>query len=141
MEPTDLPKRVSNYIQDIGVRALDHLADHIEVATPAAPPAGDSASTAPPNAIQGLVQHWKTMAAADKEQFVERVGASVMEMIVASATVQRGLKAGKKTVKEAEKAIRKRVKKVRKAAAGFASNLAETKDNDGMKEKKKKKKQ
>ena len=29
MEPTDLPKRVSNYIQDIGVRALDHLADHI----------------------------------------------------------------------------------------------------------------
>ena len=139
MEPNDMPKRVAHYIQDIGVRALDHLADHIEVATPAAPPAGDSASTAPPNAIQGLVQHWKTMAAGDKEQFVEKVGASVMAMIVASATVQRGLKVGKKTAKEAKKAIRKRVKKVRKAAAGFASNLAETKDSGGKRKKKKKK--
>jgi hypothetical protein len=138
MEPNDLPKRAARYIQDIGVRALDHLADHIEVAAPAAPPEGEKASIAPANAIQGLVQHWKTMATSDKEQFVERVGASVMEMVVASATVQRGLKAGKKTVKEAKKAIRKRVKKVRKSAAGFASNLAEKKDSDGKTKKKKK---
>jgi hypothetical protein len=31
MEPHDLlPKRVVNYIHDIGVRSLDHLADHEE---------------------------------------------------------------------------------------------------------------
>jgi hypothetical protein len=137
MEPEDpLPKRVAHYIQDIGVRALDHLADHIEVAAPAAPPEGENASTAPANAIQGLVQHWKTMAVGDKEQFVERVGASVMEMIVASATVQRGLKVGKKTVKEAKKAIRKRVKEVRKAVSK-STKAPKKKDGDRKRKEKK----
>lgn len=136
MEPNDLPKQAARYIQDIGVRALDHLADHMEVSTPAAAPEGETASTATPSAIQGLIQHWKTMADGDKEQFVERVGASVIEMVVASATVQRGLKVGKKTVKEARKAIRKRVKKVRKAA-GFTSNPEEKKTGDGKRKKKK----
>jgi hypothetical protein len=108
MEPHDLlPKRVANYIQDIGVRSLDHLAEHFEAPDPAAAPA---------NAVRTLVEHWKAMAADDKEQFVERVAASVMEVIVASATLPLGLKAGKKTVKVATKVIRKQVKKVRKAA-------------------------
>jgi hypothetical protein len=136
MEPNDLPKRAARYIQDIGVRALDHLADHIDVAAPAAPPEGESASTAPANAIQGLVQQWKTMATGDKEQFVERVGASVMEMIVASATVQRGLKVGKKTVREATKAIRKRVKKVRKAVSK-STKAPKKKDGDRKRKEKK----
>ncbi|MDP9360846.1 MAG: hypothetical protein M3P29_05275 [Acidobacteriota bacterium] len=137
MEPHDLlPKRVANYIQDIGVRSLDHLADRFEAPVPAAAPEGEPA-TVPANAIQALVQHWKTMAAGDKEQFVERVAASVMEMIVASATLPLGLKVGKKTVKVAKKVIRKRVKRVRKAAAGFAPDLAETKDSDGKRKKKK----
>lgn len=138
MEPQELlPKRVAHYIQDIGVRTLDHLADHLDVATPAAPPEGENASTVPANAIQTLVQHWKTMAADDKEQFVGRVAASVMEVIVASATLPLGLKVGKKTVKVAKKVIRKRVKSVRKAAAGFASNLSKKRDAGKRKKKKK----
>jgi len=118
MEPHDLlPKRVANYIHDIGVRSLDHLAEHFEAPAPPAMPEGENATAPlPANAIQTLVQHWKDMAPEDKELFVERVSASVMEVIVASATLPLGLKVGKKTVKVAKKAIRKQVKKVRKAA-------------------------
>ena len=105
MEPQDLlPKRVADYIHDIGVRSLDHLADRFEAPAP------------PVNAIQTLVQHWKGMTPDDKESFVDGVAASVMEVIVASATLPLALKAGKKTMKAAKKVIRKRVKKVRKAA-------------------------
>jgi hypothetical protein len=112
MKPQDLlPKRVVNYIQDIGVRALDHLAAHIDSPSPAATPEGEPA---PANATQTLVDQWKGMSPADKEQFVGRVSGSVMEVIVASATLPPGLK---KTVKEAKRVIRKRVKKVRKAVA------------------------
>jgi len=107
MQPHDLlPKRVANYIQDIGVRSLDHLAEHYEADT----------TGAPANAVQTLVDHWKSMAAEEKDQFVERVAASVMEVIVASATLPLGLKVGKKTAKVAKKVIRRQVKKVRKAA-------------------------
>src|SRR6267143_766028 len=128
MEPHDLlPKRVADYIHDIGVRSLDHLADHYQEPTPPATPEGDNASV-PANAIQTLVQHWKSMAPDDKELFVERVAASVMEVVVASATLPLGLKAGKKTAKVAKKVIRKQVKKVRKA---------EKKNDDGKKKKKK----
>jgi hypothetical protein len=112
MKPQDLlPKRVVNYIQDIGVRALDHLAAHIDSPSPAATPEGEPA---PANATQTLVDQWKGMSPADKEQFVGRVSGSVMEVIVASATLPPALK---KTVKEAKRVIRKRVKKVRKAVA------------------------
>lgn len=115
--PNDLlPKRVANYIQDIGVRSLDHLAEHFEAPAPSATPEGENASVAPASAIQMLVENWKGMAPADKELFVERVAASVMEVVVASATLPLGLRQGKKTVKEAKKVIRKQVKKVRKAA-------------------------
>ena len=117
MEPQDLlPKRVADYIHDIGVRSLDHLADHLEAPAPPATPEGENATAAPADAIQTLVQHWKSMAADDKELFVDRVATSVMKVIVASATLPLGLKKGKKTVKEAKKVIRKQVKKVRKAA-------------------------
>jgi hypothetical protein len=116
MEPQDLlPERVADYIHDIGVRSLDHLADHLEAPAPPATPEGENASI-PANAIQTLVEHWKSMAADDKDLFVERVAGSVIEVIIASATLPLGLKAGKKTVKVAKKVIRKQVKKVRKAA-------------------------
>jgi len=137
MEPHDLlPKRVANYIHDIGVRSLDHLAEHFEAPAPPATPEGENATAPlPANAIQTLVQHWKEMALEDKEHFVERVSASVMEMIVASATLPLGLKVGKKTVKVAKKAIRKQVKKVRKAAKPPKPPKAAKKD-DGKKKKK-----
>jgi len=132
MEPHDLlPKRVANYIHDIGVRSLDHLAEHFEASAPPATPEGENAAAPlPANAIQMLVQHWKGMAPEEKKQFVERVSASVMEMIVASATLPLTLKAGKKTVKVAKKVIRKQVKKVRKAAKP-------PKKDEGKKKKKK----
>jgi hypothetical protein len=138
MEPHDLlPKRVANYIHDIGVRSLDHLAEHFEAPAPPATPEGENANAPlPANAIQTLVQHWKEMAPEDKEHFVERVSASVMEMIVASATLPLGLKVGKKTVKVAKKAIRKQVKKVRKAAKPPKPPKA-AKEDDGKKKKKK----
>ncbi|MEA2337427.1 MAG: hypothetical protein QOE82_1434 [Thermoanaerobaculia bacterium] len=138
MEPHDLlPKRVANYIHDIGVRSLDHLAEHFEAPAPPATPEGENATAPlPANAIQTLVQHWKEMAPEDKEHFVERVSASVMEVIVASATLPLGLKVGKKTVKVAKKAIRKQVKKVRKAAKPPKPPKAAKKD-EGKKKKKK----
>lgn len=138
MEPHDLlPKRVAKYIHDIGVRSLDHLAEHFEAPAPPATPEGENAAAPlPGNAIQTLVQYWKGMAPEDKEQFVERISASVMEMIVASATLPLGLKVGKKTVKVARKVIRKQVKKVRKAARPPKAPKVAKKD-DGKKKKKK----
>jgi uncharacterized protein (DUF2236 family) len=135
MKPQDLlPKRVVNYIQDIGVRALDHLAAHIDSPPPPAAPEGEPAPAGPASATQTLVDHWKAMSPADKGQFVGRVSSSVMEVIVASATLPPGLK---KTVKEAKKVIRKRVKKVRKASAKKKKDSP--KKDSGAKPKKKKK--
>ena len=107
-----LPKRVVAYIHDMGVRALDHLADGFEV--PAAPPEGE-AQTAP-GAVQTLVGHWKTMSKDDKQQFVDRVTASVVEVVAASAALPTGLKLGKKTAKATGKVIRKRAKTIKKDA-------------------------
>jgi hypothetical protein len=109
-----LPKRVSDYIQEMGVRALDHLAAHFDSPPPAVAPEGEPAPASPTSATQTLVDHWKGMSPSDKEQFVGRVSGSVVEVIVASATLPAGLK---KTVKKAKKVLRKRAKKVRKAAA------------------------
>jgi hypothetical protein len=104
-----LPKRVVAYIHDMGVRALDHLADNFEV--PAAPPEGTA-----PGAVQTLVGHWKSMSKDDKEQFVDRVTASVVEVVAASAALPTGLKLGKKTAKATGKVIRKRAKSIKKVA-------------------------
>jgi len=107
-----LPRRVVDYIHNIGVRALDHLADNF--AAPA--PAPEGAEPAPPNALQSLVEQWKAMPAADKEEFVERVSVSVLEMIAASAALPVGLKLGKKAAKATKKVLKKQTKKVRKVA-------------------------
>jgi hypothetical protein len=107
-----LPKRVVDYIHQIGVRALDHLADNFAVP----PPAPEGAEPLPPNALQSLIDQWKAMSTADKEEFVEKVSLSVVEMIAASAALPLGLKLGKKAAKATKKVLKKRAKKVRKVA-------------------------
>lgn len=111
--PTDslLPKKLVDYIHDMGVRALDHLAETYEAHAPAA-----GAEAAPPSAVATLVDHWKSMPEDDKAQFIEKVGASVVEVVAASAALPLGLRVGKKVAKAAGKVIRKKTKKLRKAA-------------------------
>ena len=104
MDPEkSLPKRVVNYIHDIGVRALDNLA---ETVTP------DSG----PGSVHSLVDHWKTMSTTDKQLFVDRVATSVVEVGAASALLPVGLKMGKKAAKSARKAIKRRRKALKKSA-------------------------
>lgn len=102
MEKKLLPKRVVGYIHEMGVRSLDHLADNV----------GDDA----PAAIQALVGNWKSMATEEKEAFVDRVAASVVEVVAASAALPVGLKLGKKVAKATSKVIRKQTKRIRKVA-------------------------
>jgi hypothetical protein len=106
-----LPKRVVDYIHDMGIRALDHLADTVKKSESTA--AGEGAA---PNAVETLVNDWKSMSKADKEKFVDSVAASVIEVIAASAVLPVGIKLGKKAVKATKKMIKKRTKKLRKAA-------------------------
>ncbi len=109
MEPeTNLPKRLVAYIHDIGVRSLDHLADTIDRN-------GAPAGGASPSAVQSLVGQWRTMAEADKQAFVDKVAAAVVEVVAASALLPVGLKRGKKAAKSARKVIRKRAKALRKS--------------------------
>ena len=95
-----LPKRVVNYIHDVGVRSLDSLAATVTRDSPAA--------------VRTLTDHWKSMSTADKQQFVDRVAASVVEVVAASALLPIGLKLGKKAVKSARKAIKRRRKALKK---------------------------
>ena len=125
-----LPKRVVDYIHEMGVRALDHLAEGGD-AGPA--PGGDAAgSVAAPTAVQTLIDQWKAMATDDKEEFVERVAAAVVEVIAASAALPLGLKTGKKAARATKKVLKRETKKVRKAARVSASpdkpKKAKTKD-------------
>lgn len=107
-----LPKRVVDYIHNIGVRALDHLADNFA----APPPAPEGAEPAPPTALQSLIEQWKAMSTGEKEEFVEKVSVSVVEMIAASAALPVGLKLGRKAAKATKKVLKKQTKKVRKVA-------------------------
>lgn len=107
-----LPKRVVDYIHNIGVRALDHLAENFA----APPPAPEGAEPVPPSALQALIDQWKAMPIADKEEFVEKVSVSIVEMIAASAVLPVGLKLGKKAAKATKKVLKKQTKKVRKVA-------------------------
>lgn len=110
MQPKELlPKRVVRYIHDMGVRSLDHLAENFEPPRPAA-------EGAAPNAVQALVRDWQQLSTGEKEQFVERVAISVVEVVAASAALPLGLKLGKKAAKAAKKVIKKQTKRMRKAA-------------------------
>jgi hypothetical protein len=122
-----LPNRVVDYIHEMGVRALDHLADNVPPPTPAAPStegeegrrAEDSAPDAAdstPDAVATLVSHWRAMTGDEKEEFVERVAASVIEVIAASAALPVGLKRGKRVVKATKRVLKRETKKVRKLA-------------------------
>jgi hypothetical protein len=106
-----LPKRVVDYVHEMGVRALDHLAENVKKSGPAA--AGEGAA---PNAVETLVNDWKSMSKTEKEQFVDSVASSVIEVIAASAVLPVGIKLGKKAAKATKKMIKKRTKKLRKAA-------------------------
>jgi acyl-CoA reductase-like NAD-dependent aldehyde dehydrogenase len=97
-----LPKRVVGYIHEMGVRSLDHLAEN----------AGEDSSAA----MKGLIGQWKVMSAEEKEAFIDRVAASVVEVVAASAALPVGLKLGKKVAKATGKVIRKQTKLIRKAA-------------------------
>ena len=100
-----LPKRVVDYIHEMGVRALDHLAENFKPEEGAAP-----------NAVETLVGHWRSLSTEDKEEFVERVAASVVEVIAASAALPVGLKLGKRVAKQTKRVIKRETKKVRKVA-------------------------
>jgi len=102
-----LPKRVVNYIKEMGVRALDHLADNFTA------PATDAAA---PNAVQTLIEHWRSMSGQEKAEFVGRVSGSVVEVIAASAALPLGLKMGKKAAKVTRKVIKRESKRLRKEA-------------------------
>ena len=115
-----LPKRLVNYIHDIGVRALDHLADN--------------ESGERPKAVQALVDDWKAMTRADKQQFVDRVAASVVDVIAASALLPVGQRLVKKAAKSARKAIKRRAKALKKTAKKLVR--AETKAKKKTKKKK-----
>src|SRR5438067_2783809 len=98
-QETMLPKRLVAYIHDVGVRALDHLADTAD---------GHAA-------VQPLVGHWRSLSDADKQEFVGKVAASVVEAIAASALLPVGVKMGKKAAKSARKVLKKRTKALRKS--------------------------
>jgi len=103
---TILPKRLVNYIHDTGVKALDNLAEKVQ-------PAADGQ----PSALQTLVGHWTSMSQPEKEQFVDRVAASVIEVIAATSLLPVGARLGKKAVKSARKAIKRQKKALKKSAA------------------------
>jgi hypothetical protein len=105
-----LPKRVVDYIHDMGIRALDHLADNVKKS---GSPAAEGGA---PNAVETLVNDWKSMSKTDKEQFVDSVASSVIEVVAASAILPVGIKLGKKAAKATKKMIKKRTRKLRKAA-------------------------
>jgi hypothetical protein len=98
-----LPRRVVDYIHEMGVRALDHLAENFQPE--------EGAAT---NAVETLVGHWRALTTEDKEEFVERVAASVVSVIAASAALPVGLKLGKRVAKATKKVIKRETKKVRK---------------------------
>ena len=103
-QETILPKRLVTYIHDVGVRALDHLADT----------ADGHAS------VQPLVTHWRSLTDADKQAFVGKVAASVVEAIAASALLPVGKKMGKKAARSARKVLKKRTKALRKSVKALS---------------------
>ena len=105
-QETILPKRLVSYIHDVGVRALDHLADTAD---------GHAA-------VQPLVGHWRSLTDADKQEFVDKVAASVVEAIAASALLPVGKKMVKKAAKSARKVLKKRTKALRKSVKALTKS-------------------
>ncbi len=129
-----LPKRVVDYIHEMGVRALDHLADSAETAPAPGPDA--AGGVAAPTAVQTLIDQWKAMATDDKEEFVERVAGAVVEVVAASAALPLGLKLGKKAARDTKKVLKRETKKLRKVAkSGVSAVKPNKKDKKDKKDK------
>jgi hypothetical protein len=131
-----LPKRVVAYIQEMGVRTLDHLAERSKAKKASKRNEGATA------AVQSLVANWEAMTTEDKEKFVERISASAIEVVAASAALPLGLKQGKRAVKETKKILERRAKELRKvtrraSAAGNPKKKDKGKAKDKAKSKKK----
>ena len=112
---TVLPKRLVAYIHDVGVRALDHLADTVE-----------HNGAGSKGAVHTLVGHWRSMPEAEKQDFVDRVAAAVVEVVATSTLLPVGLKLGKKVAKSARKVIKKRSKALRKSVKALTEKTAKT---------------
>ena len=116
-----LPKRLVGYIHEMGVRALDHLADTME--RPLSPQASGE-QPASPGAVHALIDRWTAMTTEQKEEFVEKVAASVIEVVAASAALPFGLKLGKQAAKATKKVLKRKTKKFRKIARRTTSSIA-----------------
>ena len=103
---TALPKKLASYIHQIGVRSLDHLAESVPQ------PSG----VAPASAVESLVASWRSMNPQEKDEFVDRVAASIGEVIAASARLPAGVKTGRKAMKTARKVLKKSARTLRKSA-------------------------
>ena len=106
---TVLPKRLVAYIHDVGVRALDHLADSVE-----------HNGAGGEGGVHKLVGHWRAMPEAEKQDFVDKVAAAVVEVVAASTLLPMSLKL-KKVAKSARKVIRKRSKALRKSVKALSA--------------------
>lgn len=107
-----LPKRAVTYAHDIGVRALDRLAETVE----SRPAEGEGEDAGDRSSIATLAAQWRAMPIEEKEDFVERLLAAVIEVAAVAAAVPMGLKLGKRAAKATGKVIRKKTKTLRKAA-------------------------
>ena len=117
-----LPKRVVDYIHEMGVRALDHLAANVVNLESANKKKDDEAPAR--GAVHQLVERWKSLSTPEKEGFVERVAASVIDVVAASAALPIGLKLGKKAARATRKVLKRKTKKLRKIARRSLSKEA-----------------
>lgn len=108
------PKRLTGYINETGVRALDRLAEQFKRPDASAPEGEQLPRHA--TVLQSVVEQWKTLPAAEKKRFMERVTASIVEVVLASAALPAGLKVGRKAVKAGKKIIKRQTKRLRKAS-------------------------
>lgn len=103
-----LPKALIAYIEEMGVHALDHLAEKHHT--------GPAEKGAPSAAVALLVEQWQSLSSDDKQRFVERVVTSVANVIASSTRLPLGLRLGAKAVKSAGKAMKKQRKALKKEA-------------------------
>lgn len=129
-----LPKRVVGYIHEMGVRALDHLAETMD--RPVSPPLS-AEPLAAPSAVRALIDRWIAMTTEEKEEFVEKVAASVIEVVAASAALPFGLKLGKQAAKATKKVLKRKTKKLRKIAKRTVAGIADQRRRDDKKRKQK----
>ncbi len=112
-----LPKRLAAWVHDTGIRTLDHLAENVT-------PHKDGA---PADALQTLVEQWRSMTAGQKEDFVERIAAATGEVIAASTMLPVGIKAGKRAVKSARKILKRSAKALKKSAKAMTGGRKKVK--------------